>query len=227
MPTCWRPRTASARSKPSCAREAAIERLEHAEREARARLGEIAHSLEERNALIGRLETEAASSAAVLGSIQLNLERLGQDDALPSERATAPVAATPDPAPEAAPALPAAAGDASGVHGPAQSPFDQVVRLLVRTEGDSGIVQVLGRRTSIGRTADNDMRIDADYISRHHAVVLATTTGTVVEDLHSTNGVYVNGVRVTRQRLNEGDLVVIGRTEFRYVTKPAGERPAH
>jgi hypothetical protein len=73
------------------AREAAIERLEHAEREARARLGEIAHSLEERNALIGRLETEAASSAAVLGSIQLNLERLGQDDALPSERATAPV----------------------------------------------------------------------------------------------------------------------------------------
>jgi chromosome segregation ATPase len=209
------------------AREAAIERLEHAEREARARLGEIAHSLEERNALIGRLETEAASSAAVLGSIQLNLERLGQDDALPSERATAPVAATPDPAPEAAPALPSAAGDASGAHGPAQSPFDQVVRLLVRTEGDSGIVQVLGRRTSIGRTADNDMRIDADYISRHHAVVLATTTGTVVEDLHSTNGVYVNGVRVTRQRLNEGDLVVIGRTEFRYVTKPAGERPAH
>jgi len=97
----------------------------------------------------------------------------------------------------------------------------------VRTEGDTGIVHVLGRRTSIGRTADNDMRVEADFISRHHAVVLATTTGTVIEDLHSTNGVFVNGVRVTRQKLSEGDLVMIGRTEFRYVTRPASERPAN
>ncbi|MCC7462502.1 MAG: FHA domain-containing protein [Gammaproteobacteria bacterium] len=200
------------------AREATIERQERAGNEARARIDEIGRSLDERNALISRLETEAASSVAVLGSIQQNLERLGQNDAAPSERSATPAVAAevPPPAAESAAARPAA-----------QLPFDQLVRLLVRTEGDTGIVQVLGRRTSIGRTADNDMRIDADYISRHHAVILATTTGTVIEDLHSTNGVQVNGVRVTRQRLNEGDLVVIGRTEFRYVTKPAGERPGH
>jgi chromosome segregation ATPase len=209
------------------AREAGIERLERAEREARARVEEISHSLEERNALIGRLEAEAASSAAVLGSIQQNLERLGQDDALPADRAGAPppVAA----APPAAPAV--GIPESTGTHGAASSsgaqlvPLDHLVRLLVRTEGDTGIVHVLGRRTSIGRTADNDLRIDADFISRHHAVVLATTTGTVIEDLHSTNGVYVNGLRVSRHRLVEGDLVMIGRTEFRYITKPNTERP--
>ena len=45
-------------------------------------------------------------------------------------------------------------------------------RMLVRTQGDTGIVQLLGRRTTIGRTPDNDIRIDEEFISRHHAVVL-------------------------------------------------------
>jgi chromosome segregation ATPase len=201
-------------------REATIERLERTEKEARARFEEVGRSLDERNDLIGRLEAEAASSAAVLGSIQQNLERLGPDD----------VAVARGGGSRSAAALPAA--EPTGTHGVSASgaaqqlAFDQLARLLVRTEGDSGIVHVLGRRTSIGRTADNDLRIDADFISRHHAVVLATTTGTVVEDLHSTNGVYVNGTRVSRHRLVEGDLVTIGRTEFRYITKPNTERPA-
>ncbi len=93
-------------------------------------------------------------------------------------------------------------------------------RLLVRTEGDSGIVHVLGRRTTIGRTPDNDLSIDAESISRHHAVVLATDTSTVVEDLNSTNGVFVNDVRVTRHELRAGDVLTIGKASFRYVLKP-------
>jgi chromosome segregation ATPase len=210
------------------ARDGTIERLERAEQEARARIEDVGRSLEERNALIGRLEAEAASSAAVLGNIQENLERLGQDGASPEgSPETGAREAPPGPMLAAVAHTGAANGAANGAgNGAAQLPFDQVARLLVRTEGDSGIVHVLGRRTSIGRTADNDMRIEADFISRHHAVVLATTTGTVIEDLHSTNGVFVNGVKVSRHRLVEGDLVTIGRTEFRYITKPNAERPA-
>jgi chromosome segregation ATPase len=201
------------------ARDGTIERLERAEKEARARIEDVGRSLDERNELIGRLETEAASSAAVLGNIQQNLERLGHDGAGAEGRPEAGVA-------EVSPASPGvAAGSESAANGAAHLPFEQVARLLVRTEGDSGIVHVLGRRTSIGRTADNDLRIDADFISRHHAVVLSTTTGTVIEDLHSTNGVFVNGVKVSRHRLVEGDLVTVGRTEFRYITKPNSERP--
>jgi chromosome segregation ATPase len=92
-------------------------------------------------------------------------------------------------------------------------------RILVCTEGDDDIVHVLGRRTTVGRTPDNDMCIDADFISRHHAVVLDTATGTVVEDLESTNGVFVNSMRVTRAQLKPGDLVTFGKTTFRFLLK--------
>jgi chromosome segregation ATPase len=92
-------------------------------------------------------------------------------------------------------------------------------RILVCTEGDVGIVHVLGRRTTVGRTPDNDMCIDADFISRHHAVLLDTNTGTIVEDLESTNGVFVNRERVTRSPLKPGDLVTFGRTTFRFLLK--------
>jgi chromosome segregation ATPase len=92
-------------------------------------------------------------------------------------------------------------------------------RMLVRTEGDEGIVHVLGHRTTVGRTPDNDLRIDVDYISRHHAVVLDAAGGTIVEDLDSTNGVFVNNVRVARRQLNPGDLVSFGKTTFRFLLK--------
>lgn len=146
--------------------------------ELRARIGAVRDSLEQRNALIMRLEAETASSAAVLGNIQENLQHMGQGEP---------------------------------------------TRMLVRTEGDTGIVQLLGRKTTIGRTPDNDLRIDADFISRHHAVILFSGSKTVVEDLNSTNGTFVNGERVSRRMLNEGDLVTIGKTEFRFMAKPANE----
>ena len=92
--------------------------------------------------------------------------------------------------------------------------------LLVRTEGDSGIAHLLGRRTTVGRTPDNELQIDADFISRHHAVVLTGEGGAIVEDLNSTNGVFVNNVRVTRRQLHAGDLVTFGKTTFRYLRKP-------
>ena len=56
---------------------------------------------------------------------------------------------------------------------------------------------MLGRKTSIGRTPDNDLQIDAKFISRHHAVILAGPAHTIIEDLNSTNGVLVNGRRIT------------------------------
>jgi len=99
-------------------------------------------------------------------------------------------------------------------------------RLLIRADGESEVVHVLGRKTSIGRTPDNDLQIDAKFISRHHAVILAGPARTIVEDLNSTNGVLVNGRRVTRQVLQDGDTVVIGRTQFRFVVRQPSERRA-
>jgi septal ring factor EnvC (AmiA/AmiB activator) len=99
-------------------------------------------------------------------------------------------------------------------------------RMLVRTQGDTGIVQLLGRRTTVGRTPDNDIHLNEEFISRHHAVLLLSGASTVLEDLNSTNGSYVNGERINRRTLKEGDLVTLGKTEFRFVVKKPADKPA-
>jgi chromosome segregation ATPase len=96
------------------------------------------------------------------------------------------------------------------------------VRLLIRQDGDSEVVHVLSRKTSIGRTPDNDLQIDARFISRHHAVILAGPTHTIIEDLNSTNGVLVNNRRITRHTLRDGDQVAIGKTVFRFAVRGTG-----
>lgn len=96
---------------------------------------------------------------------------------------------------------------------------DGAARLLIRSEDGREIVHVLGRRTSIGRTSDNDLQIDAQFISRHHAVILVGPVHTIIEDLNSTNGVQVNGRRVTRQILKDGDTVHIARLQYRFAIR--------
>jgi hypothetical protein len=92
-------------------------------------------------------------------------------------------------------------------------------RVLIRTNGNTEFVHVLGRRTRIGRGPDNELVLDTKHISRHHAVLLAGPVHTTIEDLNSTNGVFVNGKRVSRQALKEGDRVTVGRTQFRYTVR--------
>ena len=98
------------------------------------------------------------------------------------------------------------------------------VRLLVRSQDGHEVVHVLGRKTTIGRTPDNDLQIDASFISRHHAVLLVNGQQTIIEDLNSTNGVHVNGHRISRETLNDGDLVLVGKARFRFVIRPAATR---
>jgi pSer/pThr/pTyr-binding forkhead associated (FHA) protein len=56
-------------------------------------------------------------------------------------------------------------------------------------------------------------------VSRYHAVLLAGPVHTTIEDLRSTNGVFVNNKRVARHVLKDGDRVTIGKTHFRYTVR--------
>jgi pSer/pThr/pTyr-binding forkhead associated (FHA) protein len=58
-------------------------------------------------------------------------------------------------------------------------------------------------------------------VSRHHALVIVGPRDTIIEDLNSTNGVLVNGTRVTRCALSDGDALTIGDTRFRYFARRA------
>jgi len=97
-------------------------------------------------------------------------------------------------------------------------------RLLVRSQDGHEVVHVLGRKTTIGRTPDNDLQIDASFISRHHAVLLVNGQQTIIEDLNSTNGVFINGHRINREAVNDGDLVMVGKARFRFCIRPAVNR---
>jgi chromosome segregation ATPase len=104
------------------------------------------------------------------------------------------------------------------------APPDGATRLLIRSDGEREVVHVLARKTTIGRTPENDLQIDAKYVSRHHAVILAGPTHTIIEDLNSTNGVLVNGKRISRQLLKDGDQLTIGRAEYRFAVRRSGEK---
>lgn len=71
-------------------------------------------------------------------------------------------------------------------------------------------------RITIGRKASNEIHIDDPTISGEHAAILMLQNA-YVEDLNSTNGTSLNGKPVTKRQLNHGDLIKIGRHEFKFV----------
>ncbi len=73
----------------------------------------------------------------------------------------------------------------------------------------------------VGRQPGADVLISEDLVSRRHARITYDGTEVVVEDLGSTNGTFVNGERVTRAAVREGDRVLVGETIFTVVARQA------
>ena len=91
-------------------------------------------------------------------------------------------------------------------------------RILIAHEGKTTFERELRPgRIVIGRTSDNDLQIDSKFISRHHCQILTQPDSCVIEDLNSTNGIYMHSKRVRRHNLNDGDVVVVGRHEIMYI----------
>ena len=182
-----------------------------------ARVSELEGDLRASGEAVNRLESEARGREARIAELEkatqmwrgaLEQMRLNSTDSRPRPalRNIAPRVGDDEPPLQAEP-LPEGA-----------------VRLLIQTTDGREIVHVLGRRTCIGRTPDNDVQIEASCVSRRHAVILAGSRHTVIEDLNSTNGVLVNGRRVTRQLLKDGDDVLIGLCHYRFAIRRAGEK---
>jgi len=165
----------------------------------RASLERTKGALEEREFLIRRLERSESNNANVLGRIQTSIERLG-----------------------AAPGGPGAAALSPGTLGAGAlaGPAVDWSAELIRIENGQPLTHVLSRRTRIGRAAGCELQIDSSSVSRHHALVLAGPRETIIEDLNSTNGVLVNGRKVSRQLLSDGDAITIGEIQFRYIARP-------
>ena len=69
----------------------------------------------------------------------------------------------------------------------------------------------------IGSKKENDVVIADDTVSRHHAVIEEKKGQYVIKDLESTNGAFVDGLRVSEAFLNEGSIIRLGNTELRFI----------
>ena len=67
-----------------------------------------------------------------------------------------------------------------------------------------------GDSLTLGRHPDNDVVIDADGVSRHHAVIERRLGSMIIRDLHSENGVWVGRERVSSRELEDGAAIRIG-----------------
>ncbi len=71
--------------------------------------------------------------------------------------------------------------------------------------------EVEGSAFSIGRSPDCDLVIDNLGVSRRHAQIDLSSGVPVLKDLKSNNGTFVNGRRITKHHLNDGDEIAIGK----------------
>jgi general secretion pathway protein A len=104
------------------------------------------------------------------------------------------------------------------VHTPQPATAQVVGRILLASGGKTVVERELKPgRLVIGRTPDNDLQIDSKFISRHHCQIVTQSDSCVIEDLNSTNGIYVQSKRVRRHNLNDGDVVQVGQHEIMYI----------
>jgi pSer/pThr/pTyr-binding forkhead associated (FHA) protein len=99
------------------------------------------------------------------------------------------------------------------------SPFGQ---LVITSSGLPGITVgktfPLVPETTIGRSTECEIALNDTFLSAEHARLKLNGDGWTLEDLHSTNGTFINGYEVrSSTEVNEGDLIRIGRVEMKFV----------
>jgi type II secretory pathway predicted ATPase ExeA len=95
---------------------------------------------------------------------------------------------------------------------------DDLPRLILTRDGET--LQELSLdspRMIIGRSEHNDLRIDNNFISRHHAMFIRSGTTTFLMDLNSTNGTFINSRRVSNRVMLDNDVITLGDYRVKFV----------
>jgi len=110
-----------------------------------------------------------------------------------------------------------------------EEPMDVKAYILFLSGPKQGkLFELSEDRTTIGRGDDTNITINDQRVSRHHFEIIMEGGAPVIADMGSTNGTYVNGKRVTRQRLQNGDKIQISSsTIIKFGLGDEGERLFH
>ncbi|HLG18852.1 MAG TPA: GGDEF domain-containing protein [Bdellovibrionota bacterium] len=79
----------------------------------------------------------------------------------------------------------------------------------------------------IGRGDSSHVRVNEENVSRQHAKLFKQGTEVIIEDLHSTNGTFVNTKKITSHPLKDGDLILVGNTILKFVSGSHVESQYH
>ena len=85
---------------------------------------------------------------------------------------------------------------------------------LADISGDTWSEDIVETEKILGRSESVDIRLDHSSISRQHCRFWRENNTCYVADCGSTNGTYVNGLKIEKEKLNPGDTIVVGRFEL-------------
>ena len=101
-----------------------------------------------------------------------------------------------------------------------------MARLILSLDGQTlAEYNMTKERYTVGRLADNDIRIDNAAVSGHHSLIINILNDSFLEDLNSTNGTYVNGKLIKKHALQHDDVITVGHHQLRYVEEQLDEGP--
>ncbi len=88
---------------------------------------------------------------------------------------------------------------------------------LQSTSGEHSVDITTGQTIVVGRAVTTDLPVYDPTVSRRHAELVLTAQGLTVRDLGSSNGTFVNGIRVSEMRVKDGDVVTFGKVAFKLI----------
>lgn len=88
---------------------------------------------------------------------------------------------------------------------------------LRSTCGEHSVDIASGQTIVVGRAVSTDLPVYDPTVSRRHAELVHTAQGLTVRDLGSSNGTFVNGIRVAEMRVRDGDVVTFGKVAFKLI----------
>jgi pSer/pThr/pTyr-binding forkhead associated (FHA) protein len=95
-----------------------------------------------------------------------------------------------------------------------QKPVSSPTLLVKAPQGGTKELEVLHTPFTIGRKAENDLCLEDVAVSGHHARIAQIQEVLFLEDLHSTNGTFVNEQKIDRRQLQDADSIRIGAHRF-------------
>lgn len=188
---------------------------------------DLRHELEQSRELAADAEQKIAMAQHKEETLLNNLKEQDKEDAAKAallERLKSSEAEADDYKKEIA-ALRRQMSRASGPRSPDKGPVvprvpagpEEAQWVLAALEGDESETHpVRDGIVTIGSSPDNDIHIQSQFVSHHHAQLIKTHKGCVVRDLGSMNGTFINSRRINKRILKAGDTVTIGKHRFRY-----------